>query len=54
MSACVTFGGTVPIGGGALAGCERSQVAKAVAETTCALVRISEWPAPHSSVHSTG
>ncbi|HTU85868.1 MAG TPA: hypothetical protein VMF57_09860, partial [Solirubrobacteraceae bacterium] len=39
-SAWTTFGGTMPTGGGALAGWARSQARKAVSVTTCALERI--------------
>ena len=50
----IALGGGVPTGGGALGFCERSQVWNAVGVTTRTGARISEWPAPHSSVHSTG
>jgi hypothetical protein len=50
----LTFGGVEPTGGGPLAGWARSQLWKAVALTTRTLERISECPAPHNSVHSTG
>lgn len=53
-TALLTLGGVTPTGGGALAGWERSQLANCVGLTTRTLVRISEWPAPQSSVHSTG
>ena len=51
---CWSLGGGVPIGGAALGFWAFSQVSKAPGVTTCTVERISEWPAPHSSVHSTG
>jgi hypothetical protein len=47
-------GGGVPTGGAAPERCELSHDWKAWGVTTTALARISEWPAPQSSVHSTG
>src|SRR5689334_12487326 len=48
------LGGGVPTGGGPLGFCELSHFWNASGLTTRTAARISEWPAPHSSVHSTG
>ena len=48
------LGGGVPIGGGAFGLLVREPRLKAAGVTTWTAARISEWPAPHSSVHSTG
>ena len=50
----LALGGGVPIGGGPLGFWWLNQVRKAVGVTTCTGARMSEWPAPHSSVHSAG
>ncbi len=47
----------VVVGGGdgaAFFSCSLSHLLKAAGSTTTAWVRISEWPSPHSSVHSSG
>jgi hypothetical protein len=46
--------GGVPIGGGAFAGWAASHDWNWAGWTTYTVERISECPAPHSSVHSTG
>src|ERR1039458_2675472 len=48
------FLGGLPIGGGPLGFWELIHVLKAVGETTFTVERMSEWPAPPSSVHSAG
>jgi hypothetical protein len=48
------MGGGVPTGGGPFGCCDDSHDWKSCWETTRTLARISEWPAPHSSVHSAG
>jgi hypothetical protein len=48
------WGGGEPIGGAAPAFCEPSQVENADGAITRTVARISECPAPHSSVHSAG
>ena len=51
---CTALGGGVPTGGGPLGFCELSQFWNTAGVTTRTAARISEWPAPQSSVHSTG
>jgi hypothetical protein len=48
------FGGGWPSGGVPLSGWDFSHDANCVGLTTRTVERISECPAPHSSVHSTG
>jgi hypothetical protein len=51
---CTALGGGTPIGGGPLGFCDRNHAWNFAGVTTYAAVRISEWPAPQSSVHSAG
>src|SRR6476660_2130239 len=48
------LGGGVPTGGGPLGFCELSHFSNTAGVTTRPAARISAWPAPQSSVHSTG
>jgi hypothetical protein len=48
------LGGGVPTGGGPLGFCEPSHFSNTAGVTTRTAARMSECPAPQSSVHSTG